>query len=120
MVRHTGGQVREVKEDGVGRNYYAATVAVDHEIRYLLCNAQYPIVAWSQNLPDAFVHIQFIEVPETGIALETHCDFYLASIVQLNAPLKDRDLSELAALECSQIEYWAPDTFGDLIFNCWD
>ena len=120
IVRHTGGKVRELKEDGIGRNYYAATVAVDNDIRYLLCNAQYPIVAWSRNLPNTLVRIQFIDVPLTGTALEPHSDFYVSSTVQLNATLKEQDLSELAAPECFQIEYWAPDTLGALIFNGWD
>ena len=76
-------------------------------------NAYYPWIAFAKSYN--FTKIKFIENPfsitDSGI-----CVLTLSELQQDWHNI----VGELNKAELKQIEYWKPNTVGDIIFNFWD
>lgn len=99
--------------DLASKNFYSAEIKTEKGRLYLLENAYYPWIAFAKSYN--FTKIKFIENPfsitDSGI-----CVLTLSELQQDWHNI----VGELNKAELKQIEYWKPNTVGDIIFNFWD
>lgn len=99
--------------DLASKNFYSAEIKTERGRFYLLENAYYPWIAFAKSYN--FTKIKFIENPfsitDSGI-----CVLTLSELQQDWHNI----VGELNKAELKQIEYWKPNTVGDIIFNFWD
>lgn len=99
--------------DLASKNFYSAEIKTERGRFYLLENAYYPWIAFAKSYN--FTKIKFIENPfsitDAGI-----CVLTLSELQQDWHNI----VGELNKAELKQIEYWKPNTVGDIIFNFWD
>ena len=119
LARVLHGEVISIQSDNSTCNFYQATFGCTSK-RYLLCNAVYPILAWSKE-PIVFGEAHhFVDVPQTSSLLSLYPFFYCAHAEELHAHVSRDDMHDLSHVERAQAEYWNAQTFGDFIFHCWD
>lgn len=113
--RENGRPVMEVDTSITGRNFYYGTLGGQDAPVFLLQNIHYPCGAFARG--DAFGTFTLIERPE-GFRLPEGCVHFL-SLTQLNRDWRGL-CGELGVEEWEQIQYWKPQTVGEIIFNHWD
>ncbi|MBQ4870072.1 hypothetical protein IHQ11_26860 [Priestia megaterium] len=92
---------------------------------YVLLNAYYPFLAFASTVE--FQHINFINDPMLS---KDFIPFYkVLSKEELHEPLDIRNSrgkvsleneNDLNSSELEQIDYWKPNTVGEVMFNFWD
>ena len=113
------GEVVSIQSDGSGCNFYQAIFGTTPK-RYVLCNAVYPILAWSKESVGFGEKHRFVDEPQTSTILSMYPSFYCARAEDLHAHVSGDDMHDLSHVEHEQAEYWNAQTFGDFIFNYWD
>jgi len=99
--------------DLASKNFYSAEIKTEQGRLYLLENAYYPWIAFARSCN--FTKIKFIENP-FSITDSNICVLTLSELQQDWHNI----VGELNKAELKQIEYWKPNTVGDIIFNFWD
>jgi hypothetical protein len=56
----------------------------------------------------------------TFAAAAAASDLQVLTASQLHTPLPRADLTALKPRRTHQLDYWQPETVGDLLFNYWD
>lgn len=115
LAQKNGGVVTEVDTDTATRNFYSAKLSRYDQSVFILRNIHYPYVAFAQR--DAFGGFILVGPPEWLRLPESPMRFL--SLAELN---QDRHglCGELSPEELEQINYWNPQTVGEIIFNIWD
>ena len=113
IATHYHCEVLSFDLDLASKNFYSAEIKTEQGRFYLLENAYYPWIAFAKSYN--FTKIKFIENPfsitDSGI-----CVLTLSELQQDWHNI----VGELNKAELKQIEYWKPNTVGDIIFNFWD
>ncbi|MCA2216298.1 hypothetical protein [Jidongwangia harbinensis] len=119
-VRSVGGAVTAgAEEPAVGRNYYRVSVrARDGAAGAILFNAAALVVAAAEGGSPQESAAVFADVP--GSEVFSTRGFSVADQAELNEPLTERHLQELAADERRDVAYHRPPRLGDLLFNWFD
>ena len=99
--------------DLASKNFYSAEIKTERGRFYLLENAYYPWIAFAKSYN--FTKIKFIENPFSI----TNAGICVLTLSELQQDWHNI-VGELNKAELKQIEYWKPNTVGDIIFNFWD
>lgn len=102
-----------------GRNYHFSQIKQGGQHFFVLCNAHFPVVAFSdsdgRNSSWSFCHH-----PELSSHFEKAGRYTVMSPDELRRKITEEDLASLCKAEREQVKYWNPSTIGELIFNHWD
>lgn len=115
LARENGGTVAEVDTDTASRNFYSAKLSRYDQSVFLLQNIHYPYAAFAQR--DADGRFIFTGPPERLRLPEGTVRFL--SPAELNQNWCGL-CEELSPEELEQVNYWKPQTVGEIIFNTWD
>ena len=122
-VRQIGGRVLQVRPayEQVTPNFHEAlmTLRGRPETVRVLCNAHYPIVAFT--IPAAGegdVCLKFMDCPELADLLRA--EFAILTRQEACAGVADDLVGQLSDDELRQVRYWRPQRIGDVVFNYWD
>ncbi|MBS4220748.1 hypothetical protein KHA96_20835 [Bacillus sp. FJAT-49711] len=99
-------------------NFYYAYVDILGNRFYILLNEHYPYIAFASIVE--FGNIKFIDRP---VLNEQFSSFYqIMGNDELNVPFNKNLIkkTELNGAELEQINYWKPETVGQVVFNYWD
>lgn len=117
IINKINGKILYIDADFIGKNFYIATIIVEGIITYSLLNINYPLIAFASKVePFAITFINDQILAEEFRNL----NYIVLSINQLSCPIKKEYLKELNKMEMKQIEYWQPNTLGEIVFNYWD
>ena len=101
-------------------NYHAALLEMSRGRIWLLCNAGFPVLAFTTALFDK----RFVDMPQMTEEFSQIGEFKPLLADYLNQPLIKEPNSNFLALlsesEMRDIMSWSPDRVGDVIFNEWD
>lgn len=103
--------------------FHWAEVMQDERKFVLLIHQSSPFVALSSAVPDYFNLVFFDEPAFAEAAQRLAAPFKVLPASELTRPLSDVDrafLMQLSAQHERDLNYWKPDTVGDVIFNWWD
>ena len=97
---------------------------MQHERKFaLLIHQPSPFVALSSALPD-YINLVFFDEPAFAKAVQQIvAPFKVLPAAELARPLSHVDrafLMQLSAQYERELNYWKPDTVGEVIFNWWD
>lgn len=118
LVSLNGGKVRSVTSPQYPANFYCAQVEFSGTLIYILLNEHYPYLAFASSVE--FGDIKFIDVPALHALFDPY--YQVIDVAELNASVNHILLMkmELNSAEVEQINYWKPETIGQIIFNHWD
>jgi hypothetical protein len=122
VARQTGGTVMQQESSTAAGtcNYHAATIRYPTHSVAVLCNAHYPLIAFTDQLDARFGRIHFIAAPPLAHSFVIEANFIPLDIDYLCAYPEPALLTELYAVEREQLRPWRPEQVGDVIFNHWD
>jgi hypothetical protein len=112
-----GGSVQETTGDSTC-NFRAITMSFNGKNVTVVCNDHAPFIAFINSPPDGTL-LDFVDNEEAANALASS-EFRLLSVAELQRSVDQLDLTQLGEAEMDQVEYWKPETAGELIFNHWD
>ncbi len=120
-ARAVDANVGEVMAADVGHNYHRAAVRIDLHDLWVVCNAVYPVVAFTQPLQGGACDLIFEAAPafETALRKAWSC-CVTPSLAELSRPPGKADSAVLTSAEMDQIRYWKPTTLEQIVFHCWD
>lgn len=98
--------------DLASKNFYSAEMKSDQGRLYILGNAYYPWIAFAKKAD--LGEIEFMESPFQKISRDVH----LLTLSELQEGWH-HSVGKLSKAELDQIEYWKPETLGEIIFNFW-
>lgn len=120
IARKLNGELLEFSDTLYPANFYKADFKLPALNICLVMNKHYPIVAFATAVED--LKIQFIDYAEG--AAEVPEEFTVLPVPVLETPvpknLEKLPENDLNKGEIDQIQYWKPETIGDIIFNFWD
>ena len=116
-----GYAVSDVAERGVTPNFHSALLTNGDTKISILGHSTYPIFAFSEPLDLHSCEIRFIDSdPLTQQLAALFPNIAIVTTAELDRKLTVSDLALLDAVEREQIEYWQPQTVGNVAFNWWD
>jgi hypothetical protein len=120
-ARRLGGKVVRAESCAgqVTPNFHRVSLALRDTAVEVVCNSRYPLVAAVHPAEVGDAGLTFLDVPGLADAL-AECGFEVLPASELNAPVRDEDLSALSWAERKQAAYWGPRTLGEWVFNFWD
>lgn len=110
-----------VEEPGPATNYFRIRFvnAVTNTVTDILINEYFPLAAAAGNTDGQMIPV-FREMPEEiGRLLELN-GIRVLSTAELNAKIPPGEWSILGPEEREQALYWSSETYGEVIFNCYD
>ena len=116
-----GIAVPELHERGVTPNFHSARLVGTDTSLTVIGHSTYPIIAFSKPLKLHECKLHFVDY--TRLALEIgrlFPDLTVATAEELNRKPSKGDIESLDSTELDQIEYWKPQTVGEIAFNWWD
>lgn len=99
------------------RNYYTYQIQNRTKNYHILFHSVYPFVAFASVVDGA--GIKFIDGPESMESIFTQAYKVLTKQLLEQTLLKDH-IKTLREYEQEMIEYWRPETIGEVIYNYWD
>ena len=115
LAQKNGGIVTEVDTDTASRNFYSAKLSRYDQSVFLLQNIHYPYMAYAQrDASGGFIWTsppEWLQLPEDSVRF--------LSPAELNQDWRGL-CGELSSEELEQVNYWKPQTVGEIIFNTWD
>lgn len=121
VARQLGGTITRTTPAGVTPNFHTAVIQyTDGQQIAVLRHAVLPLVAFAHPRSGGDTTMTFIDHPSLAATIRDICDLRVLTTDQLHTPLSHVDLSALTGHEHDQINYWKPETVGDLLFNYWD
>ena len=99
-------------------NFYRAYFVGRDLKTWVLCNGNYPIVAFSKSLDNWFQQ-GFTDLPEIGTTFTT-LGYQVATAKELEQDSHKKDLAVLDDAEIKAIKYWQINTVDQVIFNWFD
>jgi hypothetical protein len=121
-ARAIGGAVTGVTPAGVTPNFHTVDITHGHAQHHVevLRHIALPLIAFARPAADGDLTMTFVDHGDLAAALTSLTDAQILTVEQLRTPLARVDLSALDRHEHRQINYWKPDTVGELLFNFWD
>ncbi|MEV0718547.1 hypothetical protein [Asanoa sp. NPDC050611] len=111
------GRVESFEPAGVTPNFHLMVIRAAGDRVGVVCHELLPWLAFVRP-PDGSVEpLTFLSRPALAAALRP---FRVLDPATLATPLRDLDLSTLDRGERHQVEFWQPETLGQLLFNWWD
>lgn len=115
-----GGKVQDFNPPQYSANFYNAQVEFFNMRFNILLNEYYPYLAFASDVE--FGNINFIDIP---VLFEQFTPYYqVLNTGELNIPVKKifeaKYENLLNSTELVQLDYWKPETIGQVIFNYWD
>ena len=111
-------QIRNIEPFGVTPNFHRAHFS-HHDFRtWVLCNSNFPIVAFSNGSNNWFDR-EFIDLPEIGKTFSSF-GYQIATVRELERYLQQKDWDLLDPAEIKAVKCWRPQTVGELVFHCFD
>ncbi|WP_028042544.1 hypothetical protein [Candidatus Stoquefichus massiliensis] len=98
----------------INKNFYVSELLLDDKSVYLLMNAYYTYFAFASSIND---NITFINISNMNKSVLMKYGWLNKN--QLNESYHDI-LNLLSPIELEQINYWKPQTIGEIIYNYWD
>jgi len=113
--------VASIAEAEIPPNFHVAELQSSNARLFVLGHSNFPIVVFAERFDDADQCLQFVDNPNiAGEISQMYPDVEIASATELNRPITDDDLAQLAQADRQQVNYWKPRTIGQLAFNWWD
>lgn len=119
VARTISGRVGAITPPGVTPNFHSAVIVHGGKQVMLLGHQHAPFLATAAPA-SGNASIIFVDDPRIHAALNPPGPFRLLTLSELQTPLNLADLAALDHAELVQINYWKPNTVGELIFNYWD
>ncbi|TDC45250.1 hypothetical protein E1212_29090 [Jiangella ureilytica] len=119
-ARAIGATVTGVIKADVTPSFHTIDVAQAQHHIAVLRHTTVPLVAFARPRTSGDATITFIDRPDLAAAITNLTDAQILTAEQLGIPLPQADLSALGPHEHDQINYWKPNTVGELLFNFWD
>lgn len=110
------GRVLEFQPATALCNFHRLTLQLPTGDVGVICHALVPMVAFVA-VPLSGWWLTFLSRPDLA---PSFFPFEALTAEALNTPVSRADLSQLAKVEHQQIDYWRPDTVGQILFNYWD
>jgi hypothetical protein len=122
-ARQVAGRVQQVRpaDEQVTPSFHEALMTLRDKLETVrvLCNAHYPIVAFTTAAThEGDLRLEFMDCPELAEALRT--EFSIITRQEACADITDEVVALLGDAELQQMRYWRPQRIGDVIFNYWD
>lgn len=120
VAQATRSRIRSIWSSGEyapTANYHVAQILVDRRSIYMLCNAHYPYIAYTEAVQ--FERTVFLDMPSLDQQLKVY-DYTSLRSAYLHTHPNEPLLSLLDSAELKQISVWRPQHIGDIIFNQWD
>ncbi|UTT41991.1 hypothetical protein [Exiguobacterium aurantiacum] len=114
-ARLEGGTCSIILGDSVTPNYHQATITVHGRNIYVLLSRNYPVIGISKLEPFQY---EYIDVPELTDLFPD--PYQIPSAAELNERFDLSLQPFLNKAERGEIEYWEPETIGNVIFHYWD
>ncbi|MBL0911130.1 MAG: hypothetical protein IBJ09_02065 [Bacteroidia bacterium] len=114
-------RVGAVEEPGPANNYFRVRFvnAIRNEISDVLVHEHLPLSAAAEDTDGQMIPV-FKEMPEEiGRLLELN-GIRVLSPAELNTKVPPGEWSVLGPEEREQALYWSSETYGEVIFNCYD
>ncbi len=102
------------------KSFSIATLKLADQSLSIILHANFPYVAFAQPILRDQTSISFVDYPEAELEFQRFADYTILTAEELGTPVWQVDLSNLGEAELEQIEYWKPETVGELVFNFWD
>ena len=119
LTRAIGAQLTEPESDeALVHNYDVTPITFRGESYLIVCNRHEPLLGIATHF-DGYDLIRFGDLP-VQLDQVDFGPFHLISGVTLNEEPTAELYSELSPVELEQIDYWAPEKVGHIIFNQWD
>lgn len=114
-ARQKGGTCTIILGDSITPNYHQATITIRGRSIYVLLSRSYPIIGISKYEPFSY---EYIDVPELTNLFPTPYQVPIAA--ELNERFDVTLQPFLNDEERGEIDYWEPETIGNVIFHYWD
>lgn len=108
------------REAGVTPNFHLVVFGKGGERLGVICNSIYPVVALVKEIDVGVCELRYIEDENVENLIESNTSFHIVSTADLDQELTSGALKELNEAELRQINYWKPQTIGEVVFNWWD
>jgi len=120
VLSSVGFKPKSFIESGITPNFHYAHFTSAGCDLHIVCNEIYPVIAFV-NMPDLkSCRLEFILNNEIKKIIEQYSIYKVLNPEELNNPIQPNDLKQLNSAELGQIEYWKPETVGEIVFNWWD
>ncbi len=110
----------EIEEAGVTPNFHLALFEQEGRRLVVVCNSIYPYIALANEPEKSKCQLNFLTNESIEDAIGTYTNFEVIPSTSLCEQLTSENLSYLNKAEQSQVNYWRPNTVGEVIFNWWD
>lgn len=115
-----GYKLVEIEEAGVTPNFHLALFEQDGTKLAVVCNSIYPYIALANAPEESGCELKFITNERIEYAIGAYTTFAVIPFISLCEKLTPDSLSCLNKAELHQVNYWRPNTVGEIIFNWWD
>jgi hypothetical protein len=117
--RIVGGKVIETSRPvDPGRSFHEIGIEIDSRSIRILCNAQYPVIAFAEITWQGDTTIAFVDEPKLAVVFQRR--YLVLSKDIACTDIKPMMIENLLPVELEQARYWKPERLGAIIFNHWD
>jgi len=119
-ARAIDATVTDVTPAGVTPNFHTIDIRYAQHHISVLRHTVLPFIAFALPRAGGEISIAFVDHHDLAAAILNLTDARVLTVEQLRTPLAHIDLTALGRHEHDQINYWKPNTLGELLFNFWD
>ncbi|WP_339912222.1 hypothetical protein [Symmachiella dynata] len=120
VARQCNAAVRSIDEPSGVENFRTTEIAIGDENILILLNVHFPYLAMAQVRHVGDLTLNFIDVPALASAFSAIDRYQVLTADDLAHPINESMVGNLSKAELHQMNYWKPQTMGEVIFNYWD
>ncbi|HSJ36883.1 MAG TPA: hypothetical protein VK945_01570 [Planococcus sp. (in: firmicutes)] len=120
FARKLGGELLEFTDSLYPANFHKARFTLPTKDICLVMNKHYPLLAFANTVEE--MKIRFIDYPEESKAVPEEYSVLTAETLEARVPENFAELpgNKMNKGEIEKVNYWKPETIGQIVFNFWD
>jgi len=120
LAKKLDGEMLEFTDSLYPANFHKAYFKLPAKSVCLVMNKHYPLLAFATTVEA--LKIKFIDYPEATEAVPEEYTVLTAEALEAKVPENLAELpgNQISKGEIRQINYWKPETVGQIVFNFWD
>lgn len=113
--------VSELAECGITPNFHSARLDGSGISLTVLGHSAYPIIAFAEPFQRHECKLHFVNCTQIATEMKRLFPYLTVAVAEdLNRKPTESDFEPLNSVELDQINYWNPQSIGEIAFNWWD